>query len=308
MKRIPLILFLACSLTSHSQSVFGYWYGFANVKTNNSANNYLVELVLQPEKNYVKGVLNYYFKNTYRSLQVKGNYNAANRQLALYDIPVVYHGSLAKFEVDCIMNLQAKLMVAKAGSSLKGSFIALPDYKNICADITFYLTLNADASKKDSVLKAISEYKENYQVWQPSYNDTAVAVTVVPRKVINYVTEKEYTKRENVVVNEIEVTSDSLRVDVYDNGEIDGDIISVFYNQQLILFNQKLTHKSIHINLVLDSTKEYNEITMFAENLGLIPPNTALMVITDGKNKYDIRLSSNMEKNAAIRIRKKKPN
>lgn len=308
MKRIPLILFLACSLTSHSQSVFGYWYGFANVKTNNSANNYLVELVLQPEKNYVKGVLNYYFKNTYRSLQVKGNYNAANRQLALYDIPVVYHGSLAKFEVDCIMNLQAKLMVAKAGSSLKGSFIALPDYKNICADITFNLTLNADASKKDSVLKAISEYKENYQVWQPSYNDTAVAVTVVPRKVINYVTEKEYTKRENVVVNEIEVNSDSLRVDVYDNGEIDGDIISVFYNQQLILFNQKLTHKSIHINLVLDSTKEYNEITMFAENLGLIPPNTALMVITDGKNKYDIRLSSNMEKNAAIRIRKKKPN
>lgn len=308
MKRISLILFLACSLTSHSQSVFGYWYGFANVKTNNSANNYLVELVLQPEKNYVKGVLNYYFKNTYRSLQVKGNYNAANRQLALYDIPVVYHGSLAKFEVDCIMNLQAKLMVAKAGSSLKGSFIALPDYKNICAEITFNLTLNADASKKDSVLKAISEYKENYQVWQPSYNDTAVAVTVVPRKVINYVTEKEYTKRENVVVNEIEVTSDSLRVDVYDNGEIDGDIISVFYNQQLILFNQKLTHKSIHINLVLDSTKEYNEITMFAENLGLIPPNTALMVITDGKNKYDIRLSSNMEKNAAIRIRKKKPN
>lgn len=306
MKKIYLLLLLVCSLSSHSQSVFGYWYGFANVKTNSSANNYLVELVLQPEKNYVKGVLNYYFKNTYRSLQVKGDYNSSTRQLALYEIPVVYNGSLAKFEVDCIMNLQAKLMVAKAGSNLKGSFVALPDYKNICADITFNLTLNADASKKDSVLKAISEYKENYQVWQPSYNDTVVAVTVVPRKVVNYVTEKEYSKRENVVVNEIEVDSDSLRVDVYDNGEIDGDIISVFYNQQLILFNQKLTHKSIHIDLVLDSTKEYNEITMFAENLGLIPPNTALMVITDGKNKYDLRLSSNMEKNAAIRIRKKK--
>ncbi|MBL0129844.1 MAG: hypothetical protein IPP43_00915 [Chitinophagaceae bacterium] len=58
------------------------------------------------------------------------------------------------------------------------------------------------------------------------------------RKVINYVIEKEYTERENVLVNEIEVESDSLQVDLYDNGEIDGDIISLFYNKQLILFNQ----------------------------------------------------------------------
>ena len=55
----------------------------------------------------------------------------------------------------------------------------------------------------------------------------------------------------------------------------------------------------------LDSTTVYNEISMFAENLGLIPPNTALMMITDGKNTYNIRLSSSLEKNATIRIRKK---
>lgn len=68
-----------------------------------------------------------------------------------------------------------------------------------------------------------------------------------------------------------------MRVDFYDNGEIDGDIISVFYNQKLIMFNQKLTHRSIHIDLLLDSTRVINEVSMFAESLGLIPPNTALM-------------------------------
>lgn len=307
MKKAFLILVLFISLYSHSQSVFGYWYGNANVKTNNSANNYLVELVLQPEKGYVKGILNYYFKNTYRSLQVKGNYNVTARQLSLYNIPVVYHGSLASFEVDCMMTMQATLRVAKAGSNLVGSFIGLPDYKNICADITFNLFLNADISKKDSVLKAISEYKENFQVWTPSYDDTLVAVNIIPRKVINYVTESEYTKRQNVVIQEIEVESDALGVDVYDNGEIDGDIISVFYNQQLVMNNQKLTHKSIHMDVKLDTTKDINEISMFAENLGLIPPNTALMVISDGKKKYEIRVSSSLEKNATIRIKRKKP-
>lgn len=305
MKKLSGLIFLLFSFCSHSQTVFGYWYGDANVKTATSANNYLVELILQPEKNYVKGVLNYYFKDTYRSLEVKGNYNASTRQLSLYDIPIPYHGSMTNMEVDCIMNLQATLRVAQAGSDLIGAFVGLPDYRNTCTNINFNLHLNADISKKDSVAKAISEYKEIRQVWRPAVTDTAVAVNIIPRKVVNYVTENEFTKRQNVIVNEIEVESDTIRVDVYDNGEIDGDMISVFFNKQLILNNQKLTHKSIHMKMGLDSTTVYNEISMFAENLGLIPPNTALMTITDGKNTYNIRLSSSLEKNATIRIRKK---
>jgi len=305
MKKIPVIFFLLLSLHARSQSVFGYWYGNANVKTTSSANNYLVELVLMPEKGYVSGVLNYYFKDTYRSLQVKGNYDAVNRRLSLYDIPVTYYASINKFQVDCNMTLQATLRVAQAGSNLVGSFIALPDYRYTCPTITFNLELNADISKKDSVLQTFREFKETYQVWTPSLPDTLVQVNVVPRKVVNYVVEKEFTTRQNIVAQEIEVASDTLKLDVYDNGEIDGDIISVFYNQQLILSSQKLTHKSIHIDLILDSSRSVNEVAMFAENLGLIPPNTALMIINDGKNKYEIRVSSNLEKNSTIRIRRK---
>ena len=305
MKKALFVILILASLPARSQQAFGYWYGYANVKTNSSANNYLVELILQPEKGYVKGVLNYYFKNSYRSLQVKGNYNETTRQLNLYDVPVIYHGSMVNMEVDCIMTMQAKLRASRAGSNLTGSFIGLPQYKYTCADINFNLTLNADISKKDSVLTAIRQFKESSQLWQPGYNDTLIAATVIPRKVINYVTETEYTKRENVITQEIEVESDTLRIDVYDNGEIDGDMISVFYNQQLILNNQKLTHRSIHIDLKVEAGKT-NEITMFAENLGLIAPNTALMVITDGTKRYEVRMTSNMDKNATIRIKRKK--
>lgn len=306
MKKFLLLILLISSIHAASQSVFGYWYGNANVKTNNSANNYLVEMVLQPEKNYVKGILNYYFKNTYRSIKVQGNYNASTRQLSLYNVPIIYHGSIANFEVDCEMNMLATLRVSQLSSNLIGSFKSLPDYAYTCPEIVFDLVMNADISKKDSVLKAISEYKENYQVWQPQIEDTLVAVAVVPRKVVNYVVEEDFKKRKKEIINEIEVESDSLRFDVYDNGEIDGDMISIFYNDGLILNNQKLTHKSIRIDVVLDSTKEYNEVSMYAENLGLIPPNTALLIINDGKNKFNIRLSSNLETNGTIRIKRKK--
>ncbi len=305
MRKITLFAFLLLALKADAQSVFGYWYGYANVKSNSSANNYLVEIILQPEKGYVKGILNYYFKNTYRSIQVKGNYDNATRQLSLYNIPVTYHGSLPNMEIDCIMNLQATLLAAKAGNTLKGSFVSLPETKYTCPDINFSFALDKE-SNQDSVLRAIREYKETYQVWRPTAADTLTAATVIQRRVINYVVEAQFKEREIEVANELEVFSDSLKVDFYDNGEIDGDSISVFFNRQLLAFSQKLSTRSIHFDLVLDSTKEYNELSMFADNLGSIPPNTALMIVSDGTRQHEIRLSSNLQKTGTIRIRRGK--
>lgn len=306
MKKLFLFVTVFLAIHGYGQSVFGYWYGYGNVKTKGSASNYMVEMILQPEKGYVKGVLNYYFKNAYRSVQVKGNYNTATRELSLYDIPVIYFGSNSKMEIDCIMNLRATLRAAKAGSNLVGAFTGLPENRYTCFDINFNLALNTDASQKDSVLKAIREYKETYQVWTPSVSDTLQAVTIQQRKVINYVVESEFKQRESVLASEIEVDADSIKVDFYDNGEIDGDSISVFFNNQLLAFSQRLSTRSIHFNLLLDSTREFNELSMFADNLGSIPPNTALMIVSYGDKQHEIRLSSNLEKNATIRIRRKK--
>jgi hypothetical protein len=306
MKKILLLAIILSSLDASSQSVFGYWYGTANVNVNRSVDNYLVELVLQPARGSVSGILNYYFKNTYRSLRVKGNYNSGTRELNLYNIPVTYFGSAVNMEVDCIMNLRATLRVASAGSTLKGQFTAMPENRYLCAEINFNLGLNADASKIDSVLKEIREFKEVNQVWQPSATDTATTVNIIQRKVVNYVVENQFRERQEVVTGEIEVESDTLKADFYDNGEVDGDSISVFFNKQLLAYYQRLSASSIHFDLVLDSSRQVNELSMFANNLGEIPPNTALMIIDDGKNKHSVRLLSSFEKNATIRIKRKK--
>ena len=306
MKKASLLLTLFLSLQTFSQSVSGYWYGAANVKSKESTNNYLVELILRQDRTQVKGIINYYFKKTFRSLKITGNYNSLTRQLTLFNIPVTYHGSIENLEVDCMMDFAASLRVAKASSNLIGYFHSKPEYRNTCADVNFNLKLNADISKEDSILHAIRVYKETYQVWKPNYEDTLVAVNIIPRKVENYVINDEYKQRENVVSKEITVDSDSLKVDFYDNGEIDGDSISIFYNDKLIAFNRILSTKAVHFNVALDPTREVNEITMFADNLGSIPPNTALMVVIDGKKRYEIPMASNLQKNATLKIRRKR--
>src|SRR5688572_1901121 len=231
MKKLSLLIMAFISMHGSAQTVFGYWYGTASVKTNSVASNYLVELILQPEKESVKGILSYYFKNTFRSVPVKGNYDAKTRGLKLSNVPITYYGSLTSMEVDCIMNFFATLRVAKTGSRLVGAFAGLPDNKYMCVDVNFNLALDACMSKPDSVLLALRTFKEANQVWKPSDADTLAAVNVVQRKVINYVVETQFKERENVLIDEIEVDSDSVKVDFYDNGEIDGDSISVFFNQ-----------------------------------------------------------------------------
>jgi hypothetical protein len=118
--------------------------------------------------------------------------------------------------------------------------------------------------------------------------------------------EASFAERKPVVNQVFLVESDSVRLSFYDNGEIDGDSISVFVNTQVVLTHQALEAKAFNLYLHLDSTRDVNEVSMFAENLGRIPPNTALMVITDGKNRYQVFLSSSLTENATIQLKRKR--
>ena len=107
-------------------------------------------------------------------------------------------------------------------------------------------------------------------------------------------------KRINTVIKTIEVINKSFKVDLYDNGEIDGDSISLFYNNKLLLANKKLSDKAITLTITVDGESEMNQLVMYAENLGSIPPNTALMVVTDGPNRYEVRITSKLKKSGVI--------
>ena len=306
MKKILFFIAMAATINVSAQSVVGYWYGTANVAGKSSTNNYMIEMIVTQNQSAVQAILNCYFKNTFRSIKINGNYNNIKRELTLLDIPMPYFASTDRVQVDCQMEFKASHRVAKAGSNLTGRFYGKGDYQYTCPDIVFDLKLNTDAGNQDSVLTALRNFKETYQLWTPSATDTLVQANVIQRKIENPVINKEYTERENVVQKEIEVSSDSLQVDFYDNGEIDGDSISVFFNDQLLGANLMLSTRSVHMNIKLDTTREYNQLAMFANNLGSIPPNTALMLISDGKNRWEVRLSSNLDKSGAVRIRRKK--
>lgn len=100
--------------------------------------------------------------------------------------------------------------------------------------------------------------------------------------------------------------SDSLQISLYDNGEIDGDTVSVFMNGEIILSKQGLKSAAIRKTIYLPAgqTDEFT-LVMFAESLGKYPPNTGLLVIRDGEEVYNLRFSSDFKQNAGIIFRRK---
>lgn len=101
----------------------------------------------------------------------------------------------------------------------------------------------------------------------------------------------------------IEVDADSLIVSLYDNGDVDNDTISLFYNRKLIASKLMLSDKPLNFSFALDNN--VNEISMFADNLGKIPPNTALAIIYAGEQRFELNLTSTLDKNATIRFKRK---
>lgn len=97
-------------------------------------------------------------------------------------------------------------------------------------------------------------------------------------------------------------TSDSVRIDLYDNGVFDYDTVSVIYNKHLAAYKQLLqVTKPITFYVKLNADQSKNEMIFFAENLGLTPPNSALMIITDGENKRtEVNVASDLEHNTVI--------
>jgi len=103
-------------------------------------------------------------------------------------------------------------------------------------------------------------------------------------------------------IPEVAVDTGTIRLDFYDNATIDGDSITVLVNKNVVVSHQLLSAKPITTYVTVDLGNTFFEIEMVADNLGTIPPNTALLIISAGTKKYQLFLTSTKTKSAMIRI------
>jgi hypothetical protein len=107
-------------------------------------------------------------------------------------------------------------------------------------------------------------------------------------------------------IRNVSFKSDSLVISLYDNGEIDGDTVSVVLNGNIIIARQGLSTNAI--TKTIYPSQGYGDslqLIMYAENLGSIPPNTGILILQDGDDRYEIRFAGDLQKNSSIILKRK---
>lgn len=100
--------------------------------------------------------------------------------------------------------------------------------------------------------------------------------------------------------------SDSLQLTLYDNGEVDGDTVSVIMNGTVIMPRVGLTTNAVKKTISTKDAGDSIQLVMYAESLGTLPPNTGLLIVYDGNDRYEIRFSGDMQKSSGIVFRRRK--
>ncbi len=294
--KIALVCVLFASQTPASaQQVNGHWYGIGMLQTTKQYNAYLSEMVLQQKGKSVNGYLLYYFKDSLVKAYLNGLYDEQTHKLNIYPFPMIYYMSPnAKNSIDCNMSGSFTLLASKTESVLTGKFFGDEEHKYTVPDINLRLTKSNDTAYLVMKNDEPEERKDTVIAAKPKPVETEISAL------------DAFNQRGKVVAKELLVLNSKIRLEIYDNGEIDYDSVSLFLNNKQILPKSMLNHKAIRLTIELDPDLEVNELSMFAENLGMIPPNTAALILYDGNTRYETMLTSDLSKSATLRIRRKK--
>jgi hypothetical protein len=100
---------------------------------------------------------------------------------------------------------------------------------------------------------------------------------------------------------EVSLTSGTVTLNIWDNGEIDGDQLSVYLDGKVILEAYTLAKEYKSIPLKLEKGKTYY-LSVVAVSEGEFPPCTAVVTINDGVAESTITLVSDTSKNGTLKL------
>ncbi len=205
--------------------------------------------------------------------------------------PHTYRPGMGAYFIDDFMLNEAKFDVAVTGDTLVYAGTTSTIIAKGGTTYTWY-----DAERPDIVigngdeLKVTMNKKRTFIV--RSEGDSALITVNVRKPASAYMSElngRKVRKGRN-----IEIHSDEITIQIFDKNEVDGDSISLYYGDSLIVEHLAITHKKVSFTIKMDKSGP-KQIVLFAENQGSVPPNTACIIIKDGRSSTEVVLQSDFK-------------
>lgn len=277
MRFLLLLLLLGLTGAAHTQQLTGVWGGIRTQNAGGCFPAYSTELhIIYMQNNSFLGNVYSYDNDRYTKINFTGKYNPLTKRMVIIENTVLQY-NVPDSCVPCIKTYELVFKKNGDGELLQGEWRGHEmGNSNNCQPGRISLS---------RVAKSIFPV----DVYQ---NDTLAKLQK----------NLQLKNREKDLVQTLRIDTSYLKIELYDNAEIDDDTVTVFLNNTLLLYQKRLTSKPLVLDVTAFPNMEY-ELMMYANNLGRIPPNTALMVITAGRKRYQLHLSSSEQKSAVVRFR-----
>lgn len=276
MRFLPILMLVLTPVFLKAEDLNGIWKGTLTQGPGGCYLQYFLELQINFAGDRITGkAYDYSDKNHFVKMSFTGRYNPLTHRMVLMENKVLQEN----IPVDCAPCMKTyDLIYSKKGEEelLTGDWVGIiSGYRSSCPP-------GKIALKK----AAFSDFPVDIE-----QNDTMLAL----QKTLHL------QPRQKEILRTVTVDSALIKIELYDDAEIDNDTITVLINNKLLLYRQMLTDKPLTLTFNAFPGIEY-ELVMYADNLGTIPPNTALMVVTAGTQKMEVYMSSSESKSAAVRF------
>ena len=131
---------------------------------------------------------------------------------------------------------------------------------------------------------------------------TSCGLEEKPRNIASIIPQS-FNGRDNVDLGTVYINNTNVNISIWDHGQIDGDIVSIYVNGKLVVDEEVLDGPDFPITFSTDlEYSGYNYVLLYAHNEGFIPPNTCTLSIEDGEVNERFVLESNLSRNGAVNI------
>jgi hypothetical protein len=101
----------------------------------------------------------------------------------------------------------------------------------------------------------------------------------------------------------INVSSRFVFMQIKDYMRYDNDTVSIYYNRRLLISKLGIKKQAFIYPVRLERQSGLNEIILYANNLGAVPPNTSELIITDGEREQRVHIETTKQNSAVIYLR-----
>jgi Fe-S-cluster containining protein len=291
MKALLLYLLLFFPFLLSAQDLTGFWKGKLTQDSGGYAPEYVLEVNIVQKKNNLYGNTLAYSGTTVVSKIAFNGYIDADSIYLREDIEGVMKKVYPQGFGLCIKNLILKYKKESGGlETLTGRWDGKPIEK---------------LKKEEKDPDAFSLFTKSDGDCIPGYiflskNDLAHIYTSKPTQYQVFPDSIYQTKINNI--EEIDVFNQIVQISIADYEKVDGDKVTIMLNQDTVASKVSVRRVPKTYSLVLNSVYVNNQLLIYAENLGKIPPNTCGIKIIDGDKIHLIYLSSDFRTTGAIKL------